>query len=280
MRARRTQVLVFMVGVLGVVLSTGGAVSATTTRARTVEDLPYDATVSVPCANGGVGEDVHVTGTIRVSTTFVEDAKGGIHAPLHVVFDGVVGVGATTGALYTAHGATEIGLNLGPDRAVTLPVVTTFVLTSRGGASLVMHTTFALTINANGEVTSQQTNVVANCEGKVSRANLLPTAITYTPSSPVVGQQVYFDSGITNNGDVDTGVFNIKWFVDGQEVGAYGSHQGVPAGQTILDGNSQFQWIFTSAGTHTVTFVVDVDNHVQESDEADNAGSIDVVVGP
>src|SRR5688572_23627219 len=48
-------------------------------------------------------------------------------------------------------------------------------------------------------------------------ADLLPTMIKFDHTSVVDGQQVYFDSGIQNAGDAGTGVFNIKWLVDGQE---------------------------------------------------------------
>jgi subtilase family serine protease len=111
-----------------------------------------------------------------------------------------------------------------------------------------------------------------------SQPNLQPTGITFDTSTAVVGGTVFFDSGVSNTGDVDTGIFNVKWFVNGQEVGAYGSHAGVPAGQTALDGNSQFSWTFDSPGTHSVTFTVDVDNHVLESNEGDNSGSVQVTV--
>jgi hypothetical protein len=53
---------------------------------------------------------------------------------------------------------------------------------------------------------------------------VLSTAITFDPSTAVVGGTVFFDSGISNTGDTDTGVFNIEWLIDGQEVGAYGTH--------------------------------------------------------
>jgi subtilase family serine protease len=93
------------------------------------------------------------------------------------------------------------------------------------------------------------------------------------------GEQVDFDSGVENRGAVDTGVFNVKWLVDGQDVGAYGSHAGVPAKSTVMDGNSQFTWTFDSPGTHKVTFVVDVDDHVPcEANESDNARSKTVYV--
>jgi hypothetical protein len=109
--------------------------------------------------------------------------------------------------------------------------------------------------------------------------NLQPTEITFSPSTAGVGDTVFFDSGIRNTGDVDSDVFAIKWFVNNQEVGAYGGHAGVPAGQTIMDGNSQFSWTFNSTGTYSVTFTVDVDNHIEESNEEDNSTTIDVVIG-
>jgi subtilase family serine protease len=91
-------------------------------------------------------------------------------------------------------------------------------------------------------------------------------------NGPVVaGKQIHFDAGVQNTGGEGTGVFNIKWFVDGQEVGAYGSHEGVPAGSSKLDGNSQFYHTFGDPGSrHNVTFIVDVDNHVAEIAEGNN----------
>ena len=38
-----------------------------------------------------------------------------------------------------------------------------------------------------------------------------------------------------------------------------------------MNGNSQFSWTFATSGMHTVTFVVDADNHVPESNEGDNS---------
>jgi hypothetical protein len=109
-------------------------------------------------------------------------------------------------------------------------------------------------------------------------ANLQPTRITFDSSTAVVGGTVFFDSGVSNTGDVDTGIFNIKWLVNGQEVGAAGSHAGVPAGQTVLNGNSQFSWRFDRSGRYSVTFIVDFANQVAESNEGDNSTTTDVVV--
>jgi hypothetical protein len=120
-----------------------------------------------------------------------------------------------------------------------------------------------------------------------SPSDLTPTPITVNGASygrtPLpVGQVIHFDSGVSNLGGTGTGVFNIRWLVDGQNVkpAAYGSHAGVPAHSTVLNGNSQFDWTPTTAGTSTITFVVDSDNFVKESNESNNSASVRVVVAP
>jgi hypothetical protein len=128
----------------------------------------------------------------------------------------------------------------------------------------------------NGQWTDARTITII-----LGRSDLYPTPIT-TPNTTAVlkvGDRVFFDSGIGNKGPVSTGVFNIKWFVDGVQTG-YGSHFGVAGNSTVMDGNSQFTWTAVE-GTHTIKFVVDSDNHVvNEPDEADNTVSTTITVSP
>jgi subtilase family serine protease len=110
----------------------------------------------------------------------------------------------------------------------------------------------------------------------ITKADLIPTDITYT--QPIkVNQAVNFDSGIKNAGQTDTGIFNIKWYVNNKQVG-YGGHSGIPASTTNMNGNSQLSYTFTSPGTYTIKFVVDCDNHISESNESNNEKSITVTV--
>jgi subtilase family serine protease len=97
------------------------------------------------------------------------------------------------------------------------------------------------------------------------KADLIPTAITYQQPI-IVNQEVFFDTGIKNVGQNDTDTFNIKWFVNDKLAG-YGGHYGIPANTTVMDGNSQFSYKFTSPGTYTIKFVVDCDNHIPESND-------------
>jgi subtilase family serine protease len=116
----------------------------------------------------------------------------------------------------------------------------------------------------------------STCQSYRSMADLTPTAITYTPTNPVAGNVIAFDSGVKNQTLVDSGQFNIKWFVDGVQVG-YGLHVAVAGNTTMLNGNSSFNWTAT-AGTHTIQFSVDVDNGVVETNEGNNSTSITITV--
>jgi len=112
----------------------------------------------------------------------------------------------------------------------------------------------------------------ATTAGAAVGPDLSVTWIKIVNKPVVAGQEVHFDAGVQNTGGEGTGVFNIKWLVDGQEVGAYGSHEGVPAGSSKLDGNSQFYYTFGDPGSrHNVTFIVDVDNQVAEIAERNNS---------
>jgi hypothetical protein len=119
---------------------------------------------------------------------------------------------------------------------------------------------------------------VGSPAGAATGPDLAPTAITFDPAKVVANSTVHFDSGVVNTGDAESGVFNIKWLVDNHEVGAYGSHASVPAGATVLDGNSQFDYTFPSAGSYIVEFRIDVDGHVAESNENNNTTSVTVAV--
>lgn len=112
-----------------------------------------------------------------------------------------------------------------------------------------------------------------------SYVDLQPTLISYDPAALAAGERtIHFESGVENDGSSESGVFNVKWRVDGREVGAYGSHASVGGNSMVLDGNSQFDWTFDEPGTYKVEFVVDVDDQVAESDESDNAGTATVFI--
>lgn len=127
--------------------------------------------------------------------------------------------------------------------------------------------------NERNNLARKTVTVAVNPDG---RADLVPTAITFG-SVFVEGQEVLVDSGVANLGDTASGVFNVEWLVDGQSFGAAGSHAGVAAGDTVLDGNSELRWT-ALGGIHTLTFVVDSDDFVDERDETNNERTVAVDV--
>ncbi len=97
--------------------------------------------------------------------------------------------------------------------------------------------------------------------------NLVVTDITLA-SPPVAGVPNVASARLVNVGSSATPVFNIKWFLDGQEVG-YGSHAPLGPGQTSGD-NVFLRWT-PSSSSFRVRYDADVDRHVSESAERDNS---------
>lgn len=108
--------------------------------------------------------------------------------------------------------------------------------------------------------------------------DLRPTGIKYDAFTIRPGNTVHFDAGVRNNGQKDARPFNVRWLVNGKDVGAYGSHAGIPGGTTVLNGNSQFDWTPKKAGKYSVTFIVDADNHVAETNETNNSENVKLTV--
>ena len=110
-----------------------------------------------------------------------------------------------------------------------------------------------------------------------SLADLTPTAIQYNSGSIAIGKRVLLDSGIQNNGGSDSGIFNIKWFVNDVQVG-YGGHVSISPGTTDLNGNSAYEWTPSAPGTYVIRFVVDTDQYVPESNEDNNETSVTITI--
>jgi len=83
------------------------ALAKSTVLSQISEVVPFATTVFVPCANGGAGEDVAITGTGQLDITESLDGYGGYHyrysfAPLEVG-----GVGQESGDQYNSVGGKE-----------------------------------------------------------------------------------------------------------------------------------------------------------------------------
>jgi len=148
-----------------------------------------------------------------------------------------------------------------------------FSFTDTGTAN---NTTYYYQVTAQPTGNEACSSAPSTCKPYRSFPDLTPTAITFTPTNAVAGNVIAFDSGVKNQTLVDSGSFNVKWFIDGVQVG-YGLHVAVAGNTTMLNGNSSLSWTST-AGTHTIQFSVDVDNGIVETNEGNNNTSITITV--
>lgn len=124
---------------------------------------PFELVVAVPCANGGAGEDVLLTGFLHVLITGTLDASGSLHTTTHFQPMGVAGTGLTTGDVYRATGITR-------DQAsgLDIPFEATFVNNFRiigpgTGNNLLVQEVAHVTVNALGELTVFLDRLTAEC---------------------------------------------------------------------------------------------------------------------
>ena len=124
--------------------------------------------------------------------------------------------------------------------------------------------------------TSETTTYTENNEADLTVSNIkFYESYKTNEITPQAGNTVTAFAVLKNNGGQETGIFNVKWFLDGQEVG-YGSHASLKPGE-VSDGNIRYNWVVTT-GNHTLSFVADCDNNVGETNEGNNNFQITVNV--
>ncbi len=125
--------------------------------------IPLSILVFVPCANGGDGELVLLSGDAHEMVDFTADHAGGVHVKEHENFQGISGVGETTGLKYQATGATNTEFNASIGSEETF--VSNFRVIGQGpNNNFLVHENVHITINANGTVASSVDNVSIECK--------------------------------------------------------------------------------------------------------------------
>jgi len=125
------------------------AADATTTS----EILPITLQAFVPCANGGAGEVVEVTGNLHQVLTTVITESGRIVLRSHFQPQGLSGVGQTTGDTYQATGVTQETVSFSPPFPVSATFINNFRFIGAGrDNNLLVHEEAHVTIDASGNV--------------------------------------------------------------------------------------------------------------------------------
>jgi hypothetical protein len=126
------------------------------------QSVPIEFDVLVPCAAGGAGEVVHLTGQVETLLSLTSDGAGGFHLVQHVNPQGVVGTGLTTGDSYRGTGVTSTEANFGAGLQTSF--VNNFRLISSGsGVNFLVHENENLVVGADGTVKVGFDHVTASC---------------------------------------------------------------------------------------------------------------------
>jgi hypothetical protein len=145
-----------------VVLAALASVTAAQAAVITNQIIPINLIVFVPCANGGTGELVDLSGNLH--DMFATTVNGN-HFSMKYMDNpqGVSGTGETTGDSYQATGVTQgqTSGNVGFEDTY----INNFRIIGHGpGNNFLVHETYHVTVNANGDVTASVDNFSVDCK--------------------------------------------------------------------------------------------------------------------
>ncbi len=149
---------------ISIVLCLVGSVFAQALSITTNDFVPFAQVAIVPCANGGAGEPVLISGILHIQQHItINDNHASIKS--HFQPQGAGGVGLITGDNYNATGVTQeqdgIPLQLS---AFEFSFINNFRIIGQGpDNNLLVHQTIHVTINADGTVTTVVDNTSVEC---------------------------------------------------------------------------------------------------------------------
>jgi hypothetical protein len=134
--------------------------------AVTVNDTTeINLTVSIPCADGGTGEVVDLSGPLHTLMSFTMNGNN-VSGYYHFQPQGISGIGETTGVKYQATGITQESFkNSLQNGQANDTYVNNFRIIGQGpGNNFLVHETLHFTINANGTMTVFHDNFSVDCK--------------------------------------------------------------------------------------------------------------------
>jgi hypothetical protein len=115
------------------------------------------------CAAGGAGEDIVLTGTLHIVFFEVHSSSGNAVYKSMVNLQGLSGYGVDTGDVYRGTGMSQ-GISTVKDINDVYTSINNMNFVGPGpGSNFVLHATFHLTFNANGELTAEVDNYSSEC---------------------------------------------------------------------------------------------------------------------
>jgi hypothetical protein len=133
--------------------------------AATSTSFPISISVFVPCAAGGNGEVVDLSGSLHVAFSITVNGNN-VHINSLANPQGVTGVGETTGAKYQGTGVTRSDMNFD---VVAFPLnvtlVNNFRIIGQGpNNNFLAHENLHMTVNADGTLTTFIDNFSFTCQ--------------------------------------------------------------------------------------------------------------------
>jgi len=162
---KNTIPIIFLLGLslLGLGFTGAPIAYAKATTVTTNLKIPIALPVFIPCALDGVGEEVKLTGNLHVLMHITFDDNGGIHAKTHFQPQGISGIGEDSGDKYQGTGVTQTQFN--GKVGVEVTFVNNFRMIGQGkGNNFLVHETFHITVNANGDATASVDNFTTDCK--------------------------------------------------------------------------------------------------------------------
>ena len=121
--------------------------------------------VFVPCADGGAGEVVDLSGPLHTLITYTITGRN-VSGTTHSQPQGITGVGESTGDKYQATGVTQQSFKTSfQNGQANQTFVNNFRIIGQGpGNNLLVHENAHITINANSTVTVFHDNFSVDCK--------------------------------------------------------------------------------------------------------------------
>jgi hypothetical protein len=159
MKTTIPRVMICLVAVLTVLIAPANA--AVQVNDRTDISL----TVFIPCAAGGAGEIVDLSGPLDTLISFTINGNNA-SGYFHFQPQGISGTGETTGTKYQATGVTKESFKSSLQNGqANFTYVNNFRIIGQGpGNNFLVHETMHLTINANGTATVFHDNFSIDCK--------------------------------------------------------------------------------------------------------------------
>jgi hypothetical protein len=148
-----------LVAVLAIVVVPGNA--AVQVNDKTVISL----TVFVPCAAGGAGEIVDLSGPLHTSVSATINGNN-VSGKFHFQPQGISGTGETTGDKYQGTGVTQQTFKTSLQNGqANLTFVNNFRIIGQGpGNNFLVHENLHINVNANGTLTVSHDNFSIDCK--------------------------------------------------------------------------------------------------------------------